>query len=158
MKYINKKNIMQAVLVVLITLSFPSAIYAQVCGSGLPNCPTGSTCQATAQGLRCVAQIVHGQGVPIAPWFNQNFTGGAPNSIGELVSRSMSQIYTVALIITLFYLIWGAYKYMMSGGDPKAVGAARAHLTWAIAGIIIVYLSYFIFQLVNSLLGKVFDY
>jgi len=88
--------------------------------------------------------------------FGKNFTGGAPSSIGNVVSGALPQIYVIALVVVLIYLIWGAYRYMMSGGDAKAVAAARAHLTWSELGMIFIFLAFGIYQLVNSLLFGAF--
>ncbi len=92
------------------------------------------------------------QGVQIGDCVKSNFIGGkAPTTLGLFINGILGQVYTIALIIMTIYLIWGSYRYMISAGDPKAVAAARNHLTWAIAGMIIVFVSYWLFRIVNEL-------
>jgi hypothetical protein len=109
-----------------------------------------STCQASSG-------LIPGGGSDISTAWRRNFIGTlAPLSFGDFVTRILPQIYTIALILVLIYLVWGSYKYLISGGDPKAVQAAKAHLTWAVVGMIFVFLSYGIFQLVSALLGNIY--
>lgn len=163
-----KQKITICLIIFIFALSSPSNIFAQVCNpaDALPNhgCPVGTTCRLDSKSTppqnKCQsnsAEIVPGEGVDIGQWFNLNFSSKAPTSVGGFVSGLLSQVYVVVMILTLVYLIWGSYRYMISGGDPKAVAAARSHLTWAIVGTIIVYISYFVFQLLNVLLLKVYS-
>jgi hypothetical protein len=73
-----------------------------------------------------------------------NFTPS--NAIPAIISF----IFVIAIIIALFYLIWGGFKWLISGGDKTAVGAAREHIIAAIIGLVIIFLAYFI---LNILLG-----
>lgn len=79
-------------------------------------------------------------------------TQNAPQSLGEAISDILPAIFWFASILLLIYLSWGAYRYLLSGGDPKQVAAAKAQLTWAIIGIIIVFLSFGLFQILNEIL------
>lgn len=106
--------------------------------------------------LRLLAAVDIGQS------FSNNFGGGywnpagAPRTLGEVITKLIPQIYFVALLLVLVYLTWGAYRYLISGGDPKAVDAAKKQLTWAVIGMIIVFLSYGLFQLLNTLVNNVY--
>ncbi len=84
------------------------------------------------------------------PWSKNFKNGKAPSSLGEFVSNMIGTIYILGLIAVLVYLTWGAYKYLMSGGDPKAVKSAKDHLTYAIIGMVVIFLSYGIFTLINT--------
>lgn len=93
--------------------------------------------------------------VTISTSFGENFFN-APTSIGGFLSGLIPQIFILAMIVVIIYLIWGSYRYLMSGGDPKAVAGAKQQLTWAVLGLIIMILSYMIFQLINSLVFNVY--
>jgi len=56
-------------------------------------------------------------------------------------------------IVLFILLIIGGFKYITSGGDPKAVEGARKTLTSAIAGLIIILLSYLILLLITNITG-----
>jgi len=96
--------------------------------------------------------------VTIGDEFKKNFlvTREAPKSIGEFISAILPQIYVISLILVLIYLIWGGYRYLISGGDPKAIAGAKAHLTWAIIGVIFITLAFALLQLINALLNNAF--
>jgi Type IV secretion system pilin len=115
--------------------------------------PAVSTCQS-ALGAGGAGGVNSGTSIGAA--FANNFKIAAPASLGGFVSGMLNQIYVIALILVLVYLVWGSYRYMMSGGDPKAVQAAKAQLTWAVVGMIIVFLSYGMFQLLNVLLNSIY--
>lgn len=128
-------------------------------------CARGFTCRpspANASVLTCQSALGAGgnggvgSGTSIGAAFANNFKIAAPASFGGFVSGMLNQIYVIALILVLVYLVWGSYKYMISGGDPKAVQAAKAHLTWSVIGMIIVFLSYGMFQLLNVLLNNIY--
>jgi len=44
-------------------------------------------------------------------------------------------------------LIFGGFKWLTSGGDKGAVQAAREHIIAAIIGLVIIFLSYFILNI-----------
>ncbi len=53
----------------------------------------------------------------------------------------------------LIMLIVGGFKFLTSGGDPKAVGSARSTMTYAILGVILVVASWLILVLVKEITG-----
>lgn len=50
-------------------------------------------------------------------------------------------------------LVMGGVKFLLSGGDPKAVQAAKGTITWAIIGLAILALSYTILLLIQAFTG-----
>ena len=67
---------------------------------------------------------------------------------GNLIGTVITLIFIVAIVIALFYLIWGGIKWLLSGGDKGKVDAARSHIVAAIVGLVIIFLSYFILSVV----------
>lgn len=70
--------------------------------------------------------------------------------IGNVIGPGVQLIFIVAIIIALAYLIWGGIKWIMSGGDKTALEEARNHLVAAIIGLVIIFLVYFV---LNILVG-----
>lgn len=56
-------------------------------------------------------------------------------------------------IVLFILLIMGGFKYITSGGDPKAVEGARKTLTSAITGLVIILVSYLILVLITNITG-----
>ena len=84
-------------------------------------------------------------------------TGDTPAQLAGcaefLFGNIVSILITVAGIAFFFMLIAGGFRYLTSGGDPKAVAAAGNTLTWAIAGMLIILVTWFILLLVQNLTG-----
>jgi hypothetical protein len=96
--------------------------------------------------------------VNIGEWFRLNFRGlSSPTSLGGFVSSLIGQIYIIGLIFDVIYLTWGSYRYLISGGDAKAAKAARDHMTYAVVGMVVIFMAYGIFILLNNqLFNRVF--
>lgn len=62
-------------------------------------------------------------------------------------------IFFVAGAAFLFYLVTSGIAMMTSKGDPKSLEAAKARLTQALIGFIIIFTAYWIVQIVGLLLG-----
>jgi hypothetical protein len=74
-----------------------------------------------------------------------NFTSGG---FGSLVGQLLTLIFVISIVVALLYLVWGGFKWLTSGGDKTAVGAAREHIIAAIVGLVIIFLSYFILNII----------
>ena len=56
--------------------------------------------------------------------------------------------------IAVIYLIVGGLRYVTSSGDPKAVGAAKDTILYAIVGIVVAVISYALVSFVISSLSR----
>jgi len=80
----------------------------------------------------------------------KNFAGG---DIGDIVSELIKFLFPLAGLLLLLYLIYGGYRYMLSQGDPKALQEARGVITNALLGFAIVFVSFWIVQIIGTILG-----
>lgn len=62
-------------------------------------------------------------------------------------------ILALAGIVFFFLLLTGGFKYITSGGDPKAVEGAQKTLTYAIGGLILIVLSYLFLVFIKQITG-----
>ena len=69
--------------------------------------------------------------------------------IGSVISYALG----FAGVVLFVLLIVGGFKFITSGGDPKAVEGAKKTLTSALAGLIIILISYLILVLIKNLTG-----
>lgn len=84
------------------------------------------------------------------------YAANDPAQIADVVGIIQSIIRLLApaaAIALLIMLLVGGYKFVTSGGDPKAVGSAKSVLTYAIIGIILVVASYLILLLIENVTG-----
>ena len=59
----------------------------------------------------------------------------------------------LAGIVALFLIIYSGIKFINSGGDPKSIDAAKKALTYALIGLIVVLLSFFIINFIATFTG-----
>ena len=81
------------------------------------------------------------------------FKFGGTSQIGNIIGNVLPYIFGAAAIALLIYLIIGGFQIMTSRGDPKAAQAARAKITNALLGFVIVIFSFTIVQLFGQIFG-----
>ncbi|OGH10764.1 MAG: hypothetical protein A3B38_03620 [Candidatus Levybacteria bacterium RIFCSPLOWO2_01_FULL_36_13] len=86
--------------------------------------------------------------VTLCPKEGSNFINLCGLQISDLIGPAINFLFIIAVIITLFYLVWGGLKWLTSGGDKTAVQAAREHIVAAVVGLVIIFLSYFILNFI----------
>ncbi len=84
---------------------------------------------------------------PPGPLFNVGAT------IGDIISMAIPYIFIIAGMLLLVYLIFGGLQLMLSQGDPKAAGAAKAHITNALIGFFIIFIAFWVVQIFGLVLG-----
>ena len=80
--------------------------------------------------------------------FNGVCSGTATSIIGPVINV----VFVVAILIALAFLIYGGLRWILSQGDKVKVAGARDMLVAALIGLIVVFLSYFLLNLVITLL------
>lgn len=72
----------------------------------------------------------------------------------ECIFANLLQIALVLAGLVLFImLVVGGFRYLTSGGDPKAKEAAQGTLTHAIAGLVILLLAFVILRFIAFITG-----
>ncbi|MBI2641468.1 hypothetical protein HYW87_02630 [Candidatus Roizmanbacteria bacterium] len=74
-------------------------------------------------------------------------------TLGDLINKLVGFLVPLAAIILFLILVWGGFNYMMSAGDPEKVKSARAKITSALIGFILLILSYLIVKVVELIFG-----
>ncbi len=82
-----------------------------------------------------------------------NLCGLNIDNNATILSKIIQIILVIAAIASLFFLLFGGIKWIMSGGDKTKVGEARGMLTAAIVGFIITFSSFFILNIVSGFFG-----
>lgn len=74
-------------------------------------------------------------------------------TIGDIFSDALKYIYIFAGLGVFIYLIYGGFQLMISGGDPAAIDEAKGKITNAIIGFIIIFTSYWLIQIIETIFG-----
>jgi hypothetical protein len=79
------------------------------------------------------------------------------STVGDILSKLIPYIYVVAGLILLFMLIMGGLGLMTAAGNPDKIKAGQQKITTALIGFGIVFIAYFVTQLVELIFGvKIF--
>jgi len=70
-----------------------------------------------------------------------------------LFNRVVGFALGFAGIVLFLLLIIGGFKYITSGGDPKAVEGAKKTLTYAIGGLVVILISYLVLVIIKNITG-----
>lgn len=81
------------------------------------------------------------------------FGGAEFSSLGQALTHLVKPAFNIAAIAVTFYLIIGAFKYITSGGDKQALEKARAMITHAIIGFLLLMLMFLILQYIPEAIG-----
>ena len=80
--------------------------------------------------------------------------GFAPLTGLETIFANVLNVITVlAGFAVLLMLVIGAFRYMTAQGDPKAVGAARSTITWALVGLFFIIAAWFVVLFISQFTG-----
>jgi len=78
------------------------------------------------------------------PDFKTEFT-----DIGSIISALLPYIYVIAGLILFGAIIISGFQFLFSAGDPKKTAGAKGCLTNAIIGFLIVFLSWWLIQIIE---------
>ncbi len=99
----------------------------------------------TAEGARCVSS-----------------SGGTSTSandaaglkqIEDVFTNVISVVVALGFIALLVMLITAGFKYLTSGGEPKAIQAAHQTVSWALLGILFMAIAWLVLQLIHVFTG-----
>ncbi len=80
---------------------------------------------------------------------------GGPDPLLTIVRTGLDLLLVGAILLSLFFLIWGGFNWLMSEGDKQRVSSARQKVVWAIIGLLVVFFAFLIINAIyNFLLGS----
>ena len=82
--------------------------------------------------------------------------GDICSGLGEpeaIIKGILNFIFVVIVIVCLFYLVWGGFKWITSQGEKAGVEGARSQIINALIGLVLVFLSYIILNIVLQFFG-----
>ncbi len=84
----------------------------------------------------------------------EKFGFGDIASLGEATSKIVTPIFSVAAAAVVIFFLFGAFKYLISGGNKEKIAGARDIIIHSIVGFIILMFAFLILQfLLSSLFG-----
>ena len=81
------------------------------------------------------------------------FVPGQNITINSVIEFALGLLLAVGVLAAVAFLIWGAIKWITSGGDKTKVDGARSTIVAAVIGLIVLLLSFVIINVVIEVLG-----
>lgn len=73
-------------------------------------------------------------------------------SLNTILGNIITIVFIVAAVLVLFFLIFGAFEWILSGGDKEKIAHARGRIINALIGLVILALAFLILQVVGNLI------
>lgn len=70
------------------------------------------------------------------------------NNAGGIVGTIIQTLLIIAILMSLFFILYGGIRWISSGGDKGKIDQARGTLVAAIVGLIISLLAFFILNII----------
>jgi hypothetical protein len=70
-----------------------------------------------------------------------------------IFENTLRVVIGISGVVLFVMLIIGGFKYLTSGGDPKAAESARKTITYSILGLVLIALSYLILVFIETITG-----
>ena len=99
------------------------------------------------------APIYAADTINIAPKSGSSLEGLSNLTAGGIISGAISLVLILVALVFFFILVIGGLKWITSGGDEKKVAAARAQITNALIGLVIVFAAWAIMSLLGTVFG-----
>jgi len=79
---------------------------------------------------------------------------GKDSTIWTVTGKIIDFIFWIATVAGVFVIIYAGYKFLFSAGDPEKVKNARYIIIYTLIGLIVVWLSKGIINLLLTILGS----
>ena len=73
--------------------------------------------------------------------------------IPVVIQNIVNALVIIAGVVAVFMIIFAGYKFVMSEGDPEKIASARKTLTYAIGGLIFIFMSFFFLNVIAEFTG-----
>ncbi|MBI3109584.1 hypothetical protein HYZ06_00945 [Candidatus Daviesbacteria bacterium] len=64
--------------------------------------------------------------------------------LGSLLSAILNIAFYLVVFMAFYWLVWGAWQYIMAGGNKEGLAKARARIRWALIGLLVTLIAYFV--------------
>lgn len=91
---------------------------------------------SSASALAMSSSVVAAQTITKPQWAIGG-DGDGRAQLANIITNILNIVFAIGVILALFYLIWGAFTWITSGGDKTKTADARNKIIAAIVGLIL---------------------
>jgi ABC-type Fe3+ transport system permease subunit len=74
---------------------------------------------------------------------------GGIGTVSKVFRNSFVILLIICVVLSLIFIVYSGIQWILSGGDKNKLQAARARLNWAIIGLIVAFVAFFIVSLIG---------
>lgn len=78
------------------------------------------------------------------------FANTAGQSLGIIIARGISLVIIVAGLFMLAYMLWGAFDWVISGGEKERIAKAQNKITHAVVGFLVIFVVLAVFGIITG--------
>lgn len=72
------------------------------------------------------------------------FSGPAQTSLGFVVSQFLNLVFTIGIVLSFLWFVWGAYEYIAAQGQKELLNSAKERIRYALVGFILLVIAFLI--------------
>lgn len=73
--------------------------------------------------------------------------------IWVVISNVVNAALALSAVVAVFLIVYAGFQYVTSGGDKEKVDSARKRLTYAIIGLVFIFLSFLVIKFISQFTG-----
>lgn len=93
---------------------------------------------------------------PLASFIPSSDQTAGAAGISKFLSNAIILIYSLAAVVLIFMILWGAFEWLTSGGDKEKLSSAQKRIINAIIGIILFAVAFAIIKVLGQFTGFTF--
>lgn len=71
--------------------------------------------------------------------------------LASIISPLLNVVFYIATFLAFYYLMWGTFQYILAAGKKEDLAKARARISWALIGLIIVFAAFLIAKFASEI-------
>jgi len=73
---------------------------------------------------------------------------GGVDTLPNIIHVGLDLLLLAAIFLSLFFLVWGGFNWLMSEGEKQRINNARQKIIYAVLGLIVVFASFLIINVI----------
>lgn len=78
---------------------------------------------------------------------------GGLSFLEGVLKNALTIMVIIGIVVCLVVIVWSGLQWASSGGDKNKITQARSRLVWAIIGLLVIMISFFIVSVVGAIFG-----
>lgn len=94
--------------------------------------------------MKDLALTIEGTEIPLPPGLATITSVRADSILQHIIWLGLNLLMVITVILSLCFMIWAGIQWTTSGGNKEGLQKARQKLIYAIIGLLVVFLAFFI--------------